>query len=127
VLVSDIVPREDALAALLHDAAEAYVGDVTRPLKPYLVDYGVIELRIMEAVLRAFDLPTSMPASVEWADNILLATERRDLMPPDADTWPILDGVQTLPMIIKPWSPTSARDNFLTRFDELFRESGHAD
>lgn len=127
VLVSEIVPREDALAALLHDAAEAYVGDVTRPLKPYLADYGAIEVRIMESVLRAFDLPTEMPASVKYADRVLLATEQRDLMPEHGDIWPILEGIQALPTKIKPWSPSLARTNFLVVFEALFRERCHAD
>lgn len=44
--------------ALLHDAAEAYVGDVVSPLKCMLPGYKEIEARVHDAVLRAFVLPT---------------------------------------------------------------------
>lgn len=39
--VSRLVPAELGLAALLHDAHEAYMGDVTRPVKRYLKQLGV--------------------------------------------------------------------------------------
>ncbi|HKK06533.1 MAG TPA: hypothetical protein VKA50_11875 [Gammaproteobacteria bacterium] len=38
--VALLVSRENALQGLMHDAAEAYVADITRPLKPYLTNYA---------------------------------------------------------------------------------------
>jgi len=50
LLVASIVPAEHQLAALLHDATEAYVGDMTRPLKALLPDFSAIEHGIWLAI-----------------------------------------------------------------------------
>lgn len=124
VLVSQIVPYQDALAGLLHDAAEAYVGDVTRPLKDLLPGYREIEKRIERIVLAQFGLSLPLPESVKEADLILLATEQRDLMPAHEDEWAILARVSPLEERIDPWGPRLARQEFLARFQFLTRGSG---
>ncbi|MDP3425521.1 MAG: HD family hydrolase [Burkholderiaceae bacterium] len=123
VLVSRIVPHEHALAALLHDAAEAYVGDVTLPLKQLLPDYRTIEASIWRAIASSFDLPADLPACVKRADLVLLATERRDLMKEQDTPWPVLDGVPPLPAPIDPWPPSHARAMFVMRYWDLRKEA----
>ena len=122
VLVSYRVPREHQLAALLHDASEAYVGDVTRPLKPLIPGYSSIEVGVMSAVLSRFGLPTEIPSCVHRADMQMLATERRDLMPQDDSRWPCLAGIDPHDEMIAPWSPASAKRMFLFRFGVLTGE-----
>lgn len=119
VLVSRIVPPEDALAGLLHDAAEAFIGDVSKPLKQLLPDYKVIEERVEAAVLGRYGLSAKLPASVKAADLVLLATEKRDLMPGDRHTWECIAGRRPLADRIEPWTPEKARAAFLNRFDAL--------
>lgn len=119
VMVSRIVPPEDALAGLLHDAAEAFIGDVAKPLKQLLPDYKVIEDRVEAAVLGRFGLSSKLPASVKAADLVMLATEKRDLMPGDRHTWECIAGHQPLQQRIVPMSAQEARTAFLLRWSEL--------
>ena len=97
LLVASIVPAEQQLAALLHDATEAYVGDMVRPLKALLPDYSAIEHGIWLAICERFNLEPELPTYVHAADMIALATERRDLMPEHGESWPCLEGVTPLP------------------------------
>lgn len=118
VLVSLVVPPEDALAGLLHDAAEAFIGDVSKPLKMLLPDYKKVEERIERAVLGRFGL-AGLPASVKHADIVLLRTEQRDLMGADKHEWWTTHGVQPLAGSITPMGPEQARDVFLDRYATL--------
>lgn len=120
ILVSHLVEPEHALAGLLHDAPEAFLGDVSAPLKQLLPDYQAIEQRVEAAVLSAFGLPPALPPSVKRADLIMLATEQRDLMPHiDLATWPTLHGITPMPEIIKPLKPHAAKMRFIIRYAEI--------
>lgn len=118
---SFLVPPEDAMAALFHDATEAYIGDVTRPLKRLLPDYRSIEERLHADIFGKLGLDPVLPPSVKHADRVLLATEARDLTmhrPGDQD----LDGesgIDPLPVKIIPWGPFVARQFFMERYRQL--------
>lgn len=113
-----------ALAALLHDAAEAYMGDCPRPLKRELgITWTIIETRLQRAIFAKFGLPPEIPAAVKAIDDRLLMTERRDLQPlcpPWEGDWP-----DPLDFAISPWPGEQARTAFLARFTQLLalRES----
>ena len=122
VLVSQIVPYEYALAGLMHDAAEAFVGDVSRPLKQLLPDYKAIEKRVEEAIFVHFGLPDRLPEIVKKADRILLATEQRDLMPAHEDGWNSIKGIKPMIDVIEPWSPVFAKSVFIDRFNRIIQQ-----
>ena len=126
VLVSRNVPPEDALWGLLHDAPEAYMCDMPRPIKyaPGLEAFKALEKRIEDVIVKAFDLPPGEPESVKAADKRLLYTERRDLLPPlpresDSYSWGMGLTADTLPSKIVPWTPKMAKTSFLFRFMQL--------
>lgn len=122
VHASFIVPKQDALWALLHDAAEAFVGDMPRPLKELLPDFRTIEKRVEREVLEPYGLIGEMPVSVHHADLVMLATERRDLMTYHPGEWSLLDGIEPLQETITPWLPNQAKHEFMVRFGEIVLE-----
>lgn len=122
LLVSQIVPPQDALAGLLHDAAEAYVKDIPKPLKRLLPDYAAIERRVEAEVFRRFGLDAKLPDSVKYADQVLQATEQRDLRGATA-ALRIGAGVRPLPTRLFPMSSLVAKRMFLQRYRELTRRT----
>lgn len=120
VLVSQIVPREVALQGLLHDSPEAFIGDVSKPLKNLLPDYREIEKRVEKAILNRFRLPEHLDPSVKKADIILLLTEQRDLMQ-NNDIWEGSAEYKPLEEIIIPLNAKDAERLFLNRYNLLLR------
>ena len=115
VIVSDHCPRRYALWGLLHDASEAYLGDVNSPLKSVLPEYAVIEKRHTQAICEAFGLPNKEPKEVWVADKEVYLAEERDLR----DRVVTREGMTAYRNKIVPCSPGVAKAMFLARFDEL--------
>ena len=121
VHASGIVSPEFALEALLHDGTEAYLRDLSSPLKSLLPDYQLIEKGLDEAIRSKFSLPRTLSPEVRRADLVMLATERRDLMAPDdGPGWAVLNGVDPLPETLPEWESRIAFNHFFARFIELF-------
>jgi len=118
LLVSRVVPQEFALEGLLHDAAEAFIGDVASPLKRMLSEYKVIEQRVEAAVMSRFGLPIKHDPCIKRADLVLLATEQRDLMPKTERTWELLadPSIKPMPERIVAMTPEEAYEAFLARY-----------
>lgn len=130
VSVSRRLGGHEAQWGLLHDAAEAYLPDVCRPLKRRLLvettdprigakawqQFGTVEERLLRAIGRRFGLAWPIPPVVQQADDRELAREARDLFG-DAVA---AEAAYPEPLVIEPWP--MVENQFLRRFTELFRE-----
>jgi hypothetical protein len=125
VIVSEHVEQrvaaaEDSLAALMHDATEAYLGDLPHPIK-HRSDLGeafrAAEDHLEEAIRDRFRLKADV-AEIKRVDRALLAAERRAF---SAETWhwPELEGVEPLDVALMAWPPDEAARAFERRYAEL--------
>lgn len=126
VLVSQFCEPADALWGLLHDASEAYLSDIARPIKrePGFGEiYTKCESLLMQAIGTHFNLPSEKPKSVTWADTALLRAEQRDLMPNDGvweNYWKDHEEDQSIiSEPIRGWSPRRAKRAFMERYNEI--------
>lgn len=91
--VNDILSRRILLAALLHDAAEAYLCDMSSPLKHGTAMghmFAVMETTVARCIEDRFDIAGLLVPkheTIAQADLELLATERRDLMAECCRAW----------------------------------------
>lgn len=123
VIVSLYVDPEYAREALLHDATEAYLGDIVRPLKgsPEFAGYRTLEARMHEVIAERFNLRTDAAAhrAIKTIDDRVIVDEADALLQHRHaydDLGPALGST------IAGLSPGAARSMFLMRFAELFPE-----
>jgi hypothetical protein len=112
VLVADCLPANLAAWGLLHDADEAYLGDIARPVKympemKALLDAGK---RAQAVINRAFGLKGHTPRAVKEADDYVVVQEWVSVMG--------REGVCDL--MITPQSPVQAEISFLQKYGQLF-------
>ncbi len=119
VLMSHAVPAAHAAWALLHDAAEAYMGDLIRPVKYAIPDYRAGEQRLMRVICARFGIGADCPVAVKTADNQILRTERDALMTDPPRPWASTERVDPLNVHIQCWPPAEAERRFLARLGEL--------
>lgn len=116
-----------ALWGLMHDAAEAYLSDVSAPIKSRMfvqaggktVSFAAAEDRLLEVIAQALGFPAIDYAAVRGADLTLLVTEARDLLGIDARTWGVSQAALT--DVITPWPWQEAKRLFIERFGQLTR------
>lgn len=118
VRVSLAVPEEHAKWALLHDASEAYLADMSRPVKNFSSlgsEYRRLEADLMRVICDRFDLAHDMPLAVREADDVLLMTEKRDLLGGHVHLPKWRETSQPLVSKILLWSCGYAKHQFLAR------------
>lgn len=109
---------ETQLWGLLHDAAEAYVVDLPRPLKRSLPEYERIEARLLRAIAARFDLAgVSVPNAVKDVDRAILSDEAAQNMSRPPQPW---DGMlPPLGIRLQYWNPEHAALQFLAEYGRL--------
>ena len=125
VIVSELVEHrggdaEDVFAALMHDASEAYLGDMPHPIKhrsPLGTAFKAAEAHLEAAIRDRFGIRADVP-EIKRADRALLATERRAFSTEDWH-WPELEGIEPLDIELTAWSPDEAAIKFRARYDAL--------
>ena len=104
----------------MHDAAEAYLGDMPHPLKhrsPLGAAFKAAEEHLERALSEHFRITPDVPA-IKRADRALLATERR-VFSAESWHWPELEGVQPIDFELDAWPPDEAAEAFARRYAEL--------
>lgn len=115
-------PIEVQISGLMHDATEAYLVDVPRPIKSFLTNYTVIEDALASVIRDWFRAEYGLALDfnhprVKWADNRALATEARDVMGPKPAPWNFEPEPDTA--LIRPAAAFEAESMFYCMFDEL--------
>lgn len=118
VLVSQLCETYP-LDGLMHDATEAYIGDVCRPIKPLLGDYKIIEANLHSIIAAKFGVCEVIPDEVNTIDFNILANEKKVCMQYYLD-WHYVG--ELIPNVeLKFLNPIKAEAAFLQRFHELAR------
>jgi hypothetical protein len=121
VHVSNLFSGSLAKWGLMHDATEAYIGDIVRPVKrqPFMFGYRDLEERLLLVIAERFGLSGHVPDVILYADNAMLVTEMSQIMQTDIDN-PILDSHMILDIDLLLLEPAKAKVFFMNRFEELF-------
>lgn len=119
LLVSDTAVGFE-FEALMHDSAEAFLGDITRPLKQMLPEYKRIEGEVEQAIFSRFGIESPLPRGVKQADLRVLAAEQRQIMPRGTDDWLRGQDVIPAPVAVRHMSPEDAKRAWLERFGALY-------
>lgn len=109
------------LAALMHDSAEAYFGDVIRPLKHIFPDVVEAEHKALDVIFKKYNINLNLRGaqSIKDMDNIVGATEARDLMASGGAEWGNLP--KPLPGVLIPYYDPPWVE---AKFKKLFKEYG---
>jgi len=125
VIVSQLCEPENALGGLLHDASEAYLSDIIRPVKytERMKGYLEIERQLEKVIAKRFSIPFPMTEDIKYADDMALIAEGYALFKPIPD-WVFrrLQGSglsEPLYQLETCWTPLVAKGMFLKRFMEL--------
>ena len=117
ILVSQNIDPLYAIHGLLHDSSEAYISDIAAPIKPSLIGYDKIELKLQSAIFERFKLFDFDAWQVKEIDKRILMDEMEQLMPNQPAKWN--KQCEKLGIKLLLLTPEQAEFEFLKRFREL--------
>ena len=120
IYASQYLPSKYALEGLMHDAAEAYIGDISTPVKQLLPDIKKIEHVMLKCIAEKFKLEYPFREAIKKVDLRLLATEASQIMNPQVEVWPQLTE-PPFDFKIKCVRPANAFNIFMRRYETLRR------
>ena len=112
VLMTLVVPPIHRLSALLHDACEAYIGDMTSPVKGHVAGFQELEDFYLDVIDKHYRVATRHPI-IKEADLRMLLTEAA-MFGLDTSVFP---KAKAYNMVVEPWRPDLATANFLKSFE----------
>lgn len=118
---------EMAFEFLMHDAHEAYVGDLSTNLKKLCPDFKIIEERVDKIIRNKYNMANTMPIEVKKMDIKMLATEKNSLLENHRfREWTVLNGIEVLQENFRDetLSMKQIRQLFLDAFDTLMNSTG---
>lgn len=113
--ICDAAPEAKKLEALMHDASEAYLADIPRPIKGSLSNYAEIEHGLMTVIAEKYGFAWPVSKAVKSLDNGILLDEFAQNMAPAPVPW----SQWTDPALncrLQFWNPYQAMIEFVTRF-----------
>ncbi len=117
---ADSGDKQLMLAALLHDASEAYLSDIASPIKQFLPEYTKMEDKLQTAIYNKFNVDYNKYAvAVKQADIQQLYNEAHYLLKSGGKTWKMFEGKEFSPQARFRPSLLHPRDAF-TAFMEVF-------
>lgn len=111
---------ENQAAILMHDASEAYIGDVIRHLKEKLPEFIRLEDEILQKIFTHFGLGSPHRAWIKDFDSRICKDEMKVLMiitEPKLHAWVFAN--DCLGIKVKNWSPAKAKKEFLKECKRL--------
>lgn len=106
VMIAESCSKKNQLAALLHDASEAYMGDMPSPFKKMMPEYKVIEGKLMQVIADKFGFPIPLPDEVKFLDRRYLDIEWTNLVLKEND-------------ILEYWTPEWAKARFINLYNHI--------
>lgn len=127
VYVASLVPFDYRFAALMHDGAEAYIGDMISPIKAFFPRFDEMEKGVMQAIMHRFNYNTTpeMDRYIKDADVLMARHEALTLLtnPRLVEEWDLPEPTSDTPMLpptLRCLPPARAKDMFLKAFDALY-------
>ncbi len=113
------VYKNEGLAGLLHDAEEAFIGDLPRPAKKLCPDFVELGLKLQKSIMEYYGVYWPYSKAVKEADDRMLVTEHKQLRKKTFLDFENFKDIKPYDFIINPLSADAAARSFVRRFEEL--------